>query len=440
MTTGSISVSGLLGGTAGQIDTVSLINQLMVAAALPQTQLGDQLSTVQSQLGAYQAINSKITAMQTAAQALTDPTAWRATAATSSSPAAVATSSATATPGTSTFNVTQLARTQVTTVAADSAGTIVSVPASGITVTDAGGAAHNISLTSGTATDVAASINAANVGVRATVVQTNNGVVLQVVSAKSGQANGFTLGGTDSPPQNVVAAQDAQVGVGDPANGGYSINSSTNTFTGVIPGVTFSVNALASDVSVTVASDAQSISDKVSALVNSANTALTEIAGDTAKGAVLQSRYDARSVGTALKSAVAAGTASGESLKKYGIDLDSTGKLSFDATVFAAAYAADPAATQTAIAGSFAKSLDTAATGAVAPVTGTISNAITSATSRSSDLNGEIDKWSTRLVDIRSNLTAKYGAMQTALARLQSQQTYLTSMFANMNKSSSSGN
>ena len=42
------------------------------------------------------------------------------------------------------------------------------------------------------------------------------------------------------------------------------------------------------------------------------------------------------------------------SLKTYGIDLDSSGNLTFDASAFAAAYAADPAGTQTAIANSFA--------------------------------------------------------------------------------------
>ena len=40
------AVSGLLGGTAGQIDTTSLISNLMVAQAVPQNQLKDQLTTV----------------------------------------------------------------------------------------------------------------------------------------------------------------------------------------------------------------------------------------------------------------------------------------------------------------------------------------------------------------------------------------------------------
>ena len=435
-TTGSISVaSGLLGGTAGQIDTTSLINQLMAAQAIPQQHLQDQRKAIAVEQQAYQSITSRVTAVQAAAQALTDPTAWQATAATSSSPAVVATSGIDAAAGSTTFDVTKLARAQVTTVAADS-GTVISVPSAGITIKDSSGS-HAITLASGSAADVASAINAAHLGVRASVVQTNTGVILQVVSVKSGTDSAFSIEGTDHPPQTAVPAQNAEVSVGDPNSGGYTVTSPTNTFTGVIPGVTFSANALATGVTVSVSSDQTSISDKVSALVTAANAALKEMAADTAKGAVLQGRYDVRSVATALASAVSGGTASGASLKRYGIDLDSTGQLSFDAAAFASAYTADPAATQTAVAGAFGTALQTASNAAVAPVSGTLSAAITAGTSRISHLDDHIDKWTSRLADIKSNLQVKYATMQTALARLQSQQTYLTSMFNNMNKSGS---
>src|SRR6185312_9707347 len=77
-TTGSISVSGLLGGTAGQIDTTTLIANLMQAAAVPQKQLQDQLTTVQTVSSALQTVNTRMTNVLTAAQALTDPAAWTA--------------------------------------------------------------------------------------------------------------------------------------------------------------------------------------------------------------------------------------------------------------------------------------------------------------------------------------------------------------------------
>jgi flagellar hook-associated protein 2 len=440
--TGSISVSGLLGGTAGQIDTTALISQLMTAAALPQTQLKDQLSSVASVLSAYQSVNTRLTALQTAAQTLTDPTTWTATAATSSAGTVVATSDGTARAGSTTFSVTALAQAQVSTVAADTGGNVVD-PAQGFTLTVGGtdytfssGAAGNFALSSGSATDVAAAVNKANLGVHASVVTTDTGAVLQLASTKTGNANGFTATGLAT--HTVMAARDAQVSVGDPAAGGYTVSSSTNTFSSFIPGVTFSVSALATDVTVTVANDAKSISGKVSALVSAAAAAITEINKDSAKGAVLQGKSDVRGVAMSIASSVSSGTSTGGTLSRYGIDLDASGSITFDADKFATAYAADPQGTQQALAGSFAGALNTVAGAAVGPVTGSITSSIAQLNADGNRLSDGIDQWTDRLSQIRDDLTIKYTAMQTALAKLQSQQTWLNSMFASMNKSSTS--
>ena len=71
-TPSSFNVSGLLGGVAGSIDTTALISQLMQAQALPQTMLKNQLSAQQTALSAYQAVNTTVTAVQTAAHAFTE--------------------------------------------------------------------------------------------------------------------------------------------------------------------------------------------------------------------------------------------------------------------------------------------------------------------------------------------------------------------------------
>src|SRR4051812_1559580 len=147
----SFNVSGLLGGAAGAIDTTALVSQLIQAAALPQTQLKHQLTVQQTIESAYQAIGSKLGAMQTAAQALTDPTAWKATAATSSNAGVVATSATGAQTGTTTFDVVALAQSQVSTVAADSNGIVSTTPANGITIKTADGVSHQIALASGSA-------------------------------------------------------------------------------------------------------------------------------------------------------------------------------------------------------------------------------------------------------------------------------------------------
>ena len=434
---GSISLSGLLGGTAGSIDTTALINSLMQAASIPQNQLRDQLTTQKGLMMAYQAINTKLTAVQTAAQALTDPSAWTATAATSSVGSVVATSDGTATPGSTTFNVIHTAAPQISSIAADGSGNVVSNPAAGITITGADGTAHAISLTTGSASDVAAAINTANVGVRASVVNSDAGTVLQLAATSTGTNAAFTAGGFDSSLQTIVPATNAQIGVGDPAAGGYTVSSQSNTFTGVIPGVTFTVSAPISNVTVSVASDEKSMSTKMQALVDAANIARSELSADTSQGAPLQGTTSVNDVLTGILSAVSAGTANGGSPKTYGIDVDKNGVFSFDAAAFATAYGADPAGTQTAIAGSFASNLNKAADSAIAPVFGSVTQAMSSITNTEGTLNDQISTWTTRLADVQTRMQQKYTAMETALAKLQSTGTYLTSMLKSVNGSGS---
>lgn len=434
----SFNVSGLLSGVAGSLDTTTLITQLMQAQALPQTRLKNQLAVEQAIVSAYQAINTKVSAVQTAAQALTAASAWTATAASSSTSGVVASSTGSAAVGTTTFDVVQLARAQVSTVAADASGNVVGAPGNGITITSADGTAHSISLTSGAAADVADAINTASVGVRATVVNTDTGSVLQLVSATTGAAAAFTSSGFDVPATDLVTAQNAKVAVGDPLTGGYTVSSATNTFTGMIPGVTFSVSAPAAGVTITVGADTKSISDKVQALVTAANAASQEITTDSTKGAILQGNLDVQTLAQSILFAVSKGASGGGTLKTYGVDMDKNGVMSFDAAAFAAAYAADPAATQSAVAGSFATALQTTAATATDASTGSVTQAINSANAQSSTLNNQIADWTARLTDIQAGLQAKFSAMQTMLAKLQSQSSFLTSMLNNLNSSSSS--
>jgi flagellar hook-associated protein 2 len=437
--TGSISVSGLLGGTAGQIDTTTLINNLMTAAAVPQRQLQDQLTGVQSVQSALQAANTKMTSLLNAAQSLTDPAGWTASAATSSSTAVVASSDGTAPAGSFTFNVTALARAQITTIAADADGNMVSDYYQGLNLKDPDGVLHTIPLAGGTPEAVASAINDANLGVRAIVVSTTNGKVVQVVSQKTGAANAFDISGFSMTPQTIVPASDAKITVGaSDGSTGYSVTSSSNTFSGLWPGVTVTAGALANDVRVDVATDSSSISAKVKAMVTAANAAHAELTNDTAKGAVLQGRYEMFGLRTAIGGAVAQGTATGGAFTKYGIDIDNTGTISFDADKFAQAYGADPAGTQAAIGDTLAQRMADTATSATTASNGTITQALAEFGARSDTLTKQIDNWTARLGRIQSDMQTKYGAMETALARLQSQQTYLKSMFTSLDSSSGS--
>lgn len=437
--TGSISLSGLLGGTAGQIDVPSLISSLMAAAQVPQQQLQDQLTTQQNFMAAYQTINTKLTALQTAAHNLASPVTWVTRTATSSSPSVVATTTGFPMEGQTTFTVKSTAVAQITTMTADATSGKVFADGSSLTISGANGP-KTITPASGSASEVASAINNAGVGVKASVVHADSGDVLQITSNSTGTANAFTASSSDasgSTAQTIVSPQDAVLTVGDPAAGGYTITSATNTFSNAIGGVTFTVSQPGVTATIGVSLSAQGIADQVKALVDAANTAGAELQNDTQQGSPLQGTHDLNALITSIGDSVSHGTTAGGTLKDWGIDLDKNGVLSFDEDAFLTAYANKPSDAKAAIQG-FAQSLESTADSAVDVGHGSVTLKMQEITAQETRLNDSISAWSDRLDQMQSNMQAKFLAMETALATLQSQQTYLTNMFKSATSSNSS--
>jgi len=427
-----------IAGLSSGIDTTSLISQLMTVAAQPQNALKTQLSNQQTLVSAYQSLNTKLQALQTAADAVNNPDTWTAAKASSSNTSVIASTTTGAVAGSSaTFDVTQLASAQISTLSA-TAASVVSNPPNGIDITDQAGTVHHIALADGSAATVAAAVNSAGVGVRAAVVNTDNGPMLQFTGTSTGAKGAFTISGFDNAPQTLVAAQDAKINVGNPAAGGYTVSSSTNTFTNAIPGVTFTAGAVATGVTISVSNDSGSMSDKVKAMVTAANSVLTELASDTGKGGLMQSNYQVNAITQAVLNTVSHGDANGNSYGPVGIALDSKGQFTFDADAFASAYSADPAGTQKTLS-SFAGGVSSLASNTSI---NTVSSLLTSSNSQVSSLTQQISDWDTRLADQQTALQAKYTAMEVALQKIKSTSTWLTQALASAtgqtNSSSSS--
>src|SRR6476646_2308521 len=102
------SVDGLISG----LDTTTIVSQLMAIQAAPQNRLKTSLTSQQSAVSGLQAVNAKMAALQTAAEALQKVTTWGAASAASSSAAVVATAAPGSLSGSTTFSVKQLATAQ----------------------------------------------------------------------------------------------------------------------------------------------------------------------------------------------------------------------------------------------------------------------------------------------------------------------------------------
>ncbi|UQX87945.1 flagellar filament capping protein FliD [Jatrophihabitans telluris] len=428
----SFSISGLSSG----IDTSSVISQLMTLAAAPQNALKSQLNSTQSELSAYQAINTKMAALKSAADKLALPSTWAATTATASDTSIVASGSSTAVAGTSTtFSVTSVAKAQISTFSpADPANAATAANGLDLTI---GSTTTHLALAGNSLSDVASAINSAGLGVRAAVVNTTNGTILQMTSTSTGAANGFSLSGTSATQQNIVAAQDATIAVGDPAAGGYSVSSSTNTFTDAIPGVTFTVSKVVTDANIGVSTDSSSISSAVQGLVSAANDALSIVSQATARGAILAGDSSVTQLTQKILGVVSAGV-SGGSYATSGIGITATGTVTFDSAAFSTAYAKNPSGVQKMVQTSFSGAMSTVGAAATDSGTGTLTQLITADNTAISSLNKQITAWDAKLATQKSSLQVKYAAMEAALSKLKSQSGYLTSMFNSMNGQTSS--
>ncbi|GAA0609285.1 flagellar filament capping protein FliD [Sporichthya brevicatena] len=429
-----MSVDGLISG----LDTTSLINQLIQAEAAPQTSLKNKVSEAQAAVSAYQSINTRYAALATAAEAIANPDTWTTPVTSSSSASVKASSTATATLGRLDFDVTSVARSHslATGTFSDINDIVQTWPV--VLTGDKGGMAFAITATDNSvsglinAINTATGVNGASLDLQAVVVQVAPGTYrLQITAKDTGEASQFTLDGLGATSV-VRTGTDAEIDLG----GGLTVKSATNTFTDVLPGTTFTVSKEETGVSVSTAVTAESIADKVAAMVNAANAALAEAAKqstyDTAskKGAPLVGEAAIRTLQSQTLGAVdvvagagAPGTA--------GIGLDRNGRLTFDRARFVELMAEDPARAQ-ALAAGVGASLAAVAKGATDSTSGSVTLAIQGRDAAIKDLGTRIENWDTRLSARKAALVRQFSAMETALSSLRNQSSWLSGQLASL--------
>ncbi|WP_369258069.1 flagellar filament capping protein FliD [Geodermatophilus amargosae] len=439
----SLSVDGLISG----LDTTSLISQLVAAEGTVQSQLKTRLSETKDAAAAYRSINTKIDALRSAAETLGKDATWTAAKASSSSTAVAVAVTGTPQTGSVTFTVKSVAAAHaVVGTAAHSSATTGGVY-SDLTVTDADGVpTGTIAVGTGSLADTAAAINKSSYGLNATVLQVSPGQYKLQVSAKStGSAGEFSLGARFT---ELRQGTDAAITLGD-AGSAIDITSSTNTFTGVIPGGTLTVSAASTaPVTVDVQSDPDAVAAKVQAFVDAANAALTEIAKESANGAEstasLRGDSNLRRLTDQVLTAVSDVVAGLGSPGTFGVQLTRDGKVSFTKDTFLTKLQADPAKVREVFTGvsadggpdGVATRLQVLAKQVTDSTTGTLSLLAKGRDDLADDLKGRIADWDLRLAARKTALTKQFTAMETALNSLKNQSSWLSGQLASLPSSS----
>jgi flagellar hook-associated protein 2 len=335
----NLSVSGAVSG----IDTASLINSLVQAQSNQQILLKNRKSSTQTAASALSQITAALSTVGGLAGTLARTSDWAGSTATSSSASVTASATGTAS-GSLTFDVTSLAAAHAL-VSAEAVSSMGTVVASGpLTLTKSDGTTAQIAVGTGSLADVVAGINAAGQGITATAVQTSPAQYrLQVTSTSTGATSRFGLAGlTGFTAMNTLTqGADAAVTVGsDPATA-YRVTSSTNTFAGLVPGLSFTVSKVESGVTVRSSVDGTQVAGQVSKLVDALNAVLSKISAQTAYDATkktagpLMSDPTVRSLQQQLLNLVSGAGAAGVSLSR-------DGTVTFDSAAFTAAFTADP--------------------------------------------------------------------------------------------------
>lgn len=364
--------------TAG-LDVNSIVTQLMQVERQPLQVMARKQSTLQSRLSAYGTLKGAYSAIGDAAAKLANPAAFKAVTASTSDAAIVNASASTgATAGSYSIEVTQLAQAQKLASSAfagpDSSigtGTLniqLGTFASGNFTPNGNQPAVAVTIGAGqnTLNGVRDAINAANAGVRASIVNDGSGYRLAISSGSTGSVNSLRItvndddtthtdtsglsqlaydpaatAGAGKNLEQKAAAQDALLKID-----GISVTKPANIVDDAISGVSLALAKLTAGtpVTVTIVPDPAQVKNALDTLVATYNgfqssiRSLTGFNAQTRTGGLLSGDATARELMTTLKSALTStipGLTGGlSSLTQIGLSFQQNGSLALDTTVF----------------------------------------------------------------------------------------------------------
>lgn len=481
----SITSAGLGSG----LDVNSIVTQLVALEHQPVDQLQKEATKLQTKVSSYGKLQSAVSSLRDASVKLTNPSTWNATASTSSDSAAVnVTTDSTAATGSYSIAVNSLASSQSTvSTIFSSAGSVIGIGTLHIEL----GAWNNAQTTfttnpnwpkadvvlgegDNTLEKVRDKINAANAGVVASVVTDATGSRLVLRSSSTGAENGFRITTSDADGNNTDKAGLSALAF-DPAAGltnmsqtqaagnakvtinGLEVSSATNTFTGVVQGMTFQVGktTASSPVDVTVKQDAEAMTKAVTDFAT-AYTNLNKLVKEQTKydaatktSSPLQGDQTVNSVLSGARSILSqsfGGTGSYHMLTDIGLSIDSTGGLTVNSAKLSAAITGHQADVKAlfsnldndtpgnmGLAQRFKTFTDNMLSidGAISTRTDGLQKAINNNSKQQTTMEARIAQYKARLL-------AQYNALDTTMAKLNSTSNYVNQQIKAMSTTTSS--
>ncbi|MDN3919778.1 flagellar filament capping protein FliD [Roseateles violae] len=477
-------------GIGSGLDANSIISKLVELEKKPLTTLQTSATFIQTQISSYGKVQSLLSGVTTAATALSKATLWTQSTVGSTNTAITGSASAGATPGSYSVQVTQLATAQSLATNAFNGGSTSELGAgklkiefgswsAGATSSDplsfsekSGGTPLELTFDKDTTTlkDVRDAINNAKAGVTASIVTDASGARLTIRSDKTGEENALRISSTDldgnaltdglaalnyqpdidaaAGMKQTIAAANAKAQVN-----GLDVVSTTNTFTGAIENVSFTVSATtASPGTLNVANDSSSQRKAVQDFATAYN-ALNSYLVDQTKydetnkiGGTLQGDSTVLTLRSQLRNVLrdtGAGNFSFLSLTSKSADAPRDGSLTLDTSALDKALA-DPAKMARLFSGDSSLSGTKGMAKKLADFTAALTGAGGSLSSRTEGLNNKLklnqkeqDKVTDRVARTQERLEKQYQALDARMASLNALSTYVSQQVTQWNNSGS---
>ena len=383
------TTSTVTSAVSSNLDVNGLVSQLMTAEQIPITKLATKTASYQAKLSAFGTIQGAMASFQTSVSSLSNASTFQTVTATASDTTTMsATALTSATPGSYSIEVSSLAQAQAlvaggkaspsstigsgtsTTLSFDF-GTITGTATNGkygtgttFISTGAGVKTVTIDSTNNSLQGMRDAINAAKIGVTASIINDGSASPYRLVlsSSNMGAANSMKISASGDATVSALLANDPTAGVagqnmtesvaGLSANfkvNGISVSKNSNTVMDVIPGVTLNLSKVTTaPVTLSVAQDTASITKSVNDFVTAYN-ALTKSITDvssynttTKTGAILQGDATIRNLQSQLRGVLnTPGGGSITSLSQIGVTFQKDGTLALDNSKLASVMKSD---------------------------------------------------------------------------------------------------
>ena len=464
-------------GIGSGLDVESLVSKLVSLERTPITQLATKKEGLKTELSAFGKVQSALSALRDAASKLTSPTSWSGTVATSSDPTSVSVTSTSGAPVSNvTVQVAALAQAQTLVGTTYYSGSDATVGQGSLTISLGAWASGNTDFTPKAGADaitinigpgqdtlagVRDAINAAGAGVTASIVSDASGTRLSLRSSSTGETNGFMIEGTgglsdlsydprvgNSALTQTVPAQNARALIN-----GIEVSSESNTLKQAIDGLNITLlRTTTFPASVAISQDSEAIKKLITdftSAYNAVNALLrdqTKYDESTKTAGALQGDSTINSLQSQLRRIIG-GTASlgGEftRLAEIGLEPGSDGNLKVNETKLASAMG-NLEGLKTVFMGldndeasnsGFAQRLRSYIDGALG-TDGSITTRQAGIQKLISNNDKRTEELENRVSLTESRLRARYTALDTQMAKLNSLQEYVTQMTSQLTKNS----